>query len=297
MATTQSSRLNEEVPEEIKNNPILQHKVWGKMNRQNDNWMGAVVGETGSGKSWAAIRLAEIIDPEFSADQIAFSIREFMELVNDDSLGRGSVIVFEEASVEASAYEWYERSNQILANVLDTWRHQNRGAIFTLPSFGQLMKPARGRMSALIQMHRKYAKQGKTIAKYKNVDQDSEEGKLLTKYPIIDKTQYRFLTINKPSKELREAYESRKEEYAEELNEGLLQELIDEEEGVEEEEQSPRDVVQEIIDDDCVDEYIGDNPAGDYLDRSLLKADYGLSRSESKQVKKLLIRELDLDVM
>ena len=153
-------------PEIVRDNPILRVKAWNKMNVHNDNWMASVVGPTGSGKSWAAIRIAEVLDPNFTVDQVAFGVLEFLQLVMDDSLGRGSIIVFEEASVEANAQEWYSVSNKVLRQVGDTWRNQNRGAIFTLPAFGQLQKQSRGRMSALIQMTQKDESEGYSVAKY-----------------------------------------------------------------------------------------------------------------------------------
>lgn len=300
MSTIESShphRSGDAPPELVRDNPILRQKVWGKMHLHDDNWMAAMVGETGSGKSLGAIRIAEAVDPNFSVDQIAFGVREFLELVNDDSLGRGSVIVFEEASVEANAHEWYSKSNQVLAHVLDTWRHQNRGAIFTLPAFGQLVKPARGRMSALIQMRTKNEDEGFTIATYKRCEQDSDTGKIYKKYPVLDDKKFKYLKLALPSQDLLEAYEKKKADYTQDLNEELLEELIAEEEDEQEEKLGPRDVVDEIVEEGSVEEYIGDNPAGEYMDRALLQADYGLSKSESKQVKKLLIRRLDLDVM
>lgn len=303
MSTTDhntSHRSGETPPELVRDNPILRQKIWGKMHLHDDNWMAAMVGETGSGKSLGAIRIAEAVDPNFSADQIAFSVREFMELVNDDSLGRGSVIVFEEASVEANAHEWYSKSNQVLAHVLDTWRHQNRGAIFTLPAFGQLVKPARGRMSALIQMRTKNEDKGYTIATYKRCQQDSDTGKIYKKYPVLGGEKYKFLKLGLPSDEVLEAYEEKKSEYTDDLNERLLEELIEEEEGVEEkeeEEKDPRDIADEIVDGDSVDAYIEDNHGQRYINRDLIELDHDIGEKKSRKVKALLKREVSDDVM
>ena len=288
-------RSNASVPELIEDNPILRKLVWGRMHNHNDNWMAATVGDTGSGKSWASLRIAEAVDPNFSIDQVAFNVREFLELVRDDSYGRGSVIVFEEASVEASAHEWYSKSNRVLAKVLDTWRNQNRGAIFTLPAFGQLQKPARGRMSALIQMHQKNEDEGYTIAKYKRCQQNTDTGKIYKKAPRFGGRKYRFLKIQPPSEELREAYEQKKAEYNNELLDDLMAELVDEDEAEAEEEMGPRDVAREVID-NGIEDYVSQHPVNKmrYVDRELLQVDYGLSREKGKQAKKLIEREVDL---
>jgi len=269
------------------------------MNVQDDNWMAAIVGETGSGKSLAALRIAEAIDPNFTVDQVAFSVRQFMELVTDDSLGRGSIIVFEEASVEASSQDWHSKSNRVLRNVLDTWRHQNRGAIFTLPAFGQLDAGARGRMSALIQMHALNQEAGFSVAKYKRCQQDSDTGKIYKKYLRKDGKKYKYLKLRKPSQELLEAYEERKEKYTNELNERLLAELIEEEEAAEEErnETDPRDVADEILSESRIDQYVSSNNGQEYLDRDLIELDFDIGDSKSRKVKKLLLREAEDEII
>ena len=294
------ARSGQTAPQIVRENPVLRQKVWGKMHLHDDNWMGAVVGPTGSGKSWGAIRIAEAVDPDFTVDQVAFGMREFMELVNDDSLDRGSVIVFEEASVEANAQEWFSKGNKVLRQVLDTWRHQNRGAIFTLPAFGQLDRTARGRMSSLIQMRNKNEDDGFTVAKFKRLQQDSDSGKIYRKYPVLKGKQYKLLKLNKPSKELREAYEAKKEQYTEELNQELLDELLEDMDDADDSEEvldDPREIVDDIVANDNVDDYIATNPAGKYIDRNAIEFDYDVGGGTSKKVKAGLKREVDHDLM
>lgn len=285
-------------PEIVRDNPVLRTKVWGKMHLHDDNWMGATVGETGSGKSWAALRIAEVVDPDFSVEQVAFSMEEFMRLVLDDSYGRGSMIVFEEASVEAAAHDWHSKSNEVLRNVLDTWRHQNRGVVFTLPAFGQLDKGARGRMSALIQMCEKNEGEGYTAAKYKWVDQDSDTGKLYKKYPRIKGKKYKKLKIRKPSKDLREAYEKRKEEYTDELNEELLEELLEDQQDDEEEadEKDPKTIARGILENNEIEKYVSDNNGQRYIDRGKIEYEFDVGARRSKKVKTVLLEEGDIDV-
>lgn len=296
MAATSGEReAMPDPPEEVAKNPVLHRKVWGKMHYHDDNWMAAVVGETGSGKSWTALRIAEVVDPDFTIDQVAFGIEEFMRLVTDDSLGRGSIIVFEEASVEAAAGEWHTTGNKVLRRVLDTWRHQNRGAIFTLPAFGALDSGARGRMSALIQQQHTVEDRGFSVAKYKWCDQDSDTGKIYKKYPRIGGQKYKRLKISKPSKDLREAYEKRKESYTRDLNEDLLRELIDERKAEEKksENKDPHAIAEEIIEKGQIETYVSEHPMNGmvYVDSDEIELDYGIGGRKSKKVKKLLERE------
>jgi hypothetical protein len=288
-----------EPPERVAANPILYDQVWSTMHLEDDNWMGALVGETGSGKSWAGLRLCEVIDPDFTVDQVAFSVVEFLRLVNDDSLGRGSMILFEEASVELASLDFQSTENRFVRQVLDTWRHQNRGAVFTLPAFGGLDSGARGRMSALIQMWRKNKEQGFTVAKYKRLQQDSDSGKIYRKYPVIDGLKHKLLKFQKPSRDLREAYEQKKAEYTSELNTEMLEELLTQMEENQEDDglKEPKAIAEVIHEEDRLDEFISSNHGQLYIDRSLIEVEFGIGRRRSKTVKSLLQRDAPDDLM
>ena len=56
--------------EDIKHeNPLIrdvQKRLW----KLNDNWLSIITGDTGSGKSWTALSLAEKIDPDFNTGEL-----------------------------------------------------------------------------------------------------------------------------------------------------------------------------------------------------------------------------------
>ena len=58
---------------------------------KNKNFLGFISGQTGSGKSWSSIAIAEQLDPEFNIDRCVFSGLELMALINSGELKRGSV--------------------------------------------------------------------------------------------------------------------------------------------------------------------------------------------------------------
>ena len=66
---------------------------------RNKNWLAVCCGETGSGKSYSALHIAETIDPSFNAKRVVWSVQEFLALLNTDTLKRGNMIVFDEAGV------------------------------------------------------------------------------------------------------------------------------------------------------------------------------------------------------
>ena len=261
------------------------------MNLSDDNWMGAVVGETGKGKSYTCMSIAECVDPEFSIDQVAFGLVEFMNLVMDDSYGRGSVIVLEEASVEAAAEDFHEISNKVLRTVLETWREQNRGALLNLPTFSRLDKGAKIRMTALIQQRAKFEEKGYSVATYKHLQTNSDTGQIYRHYPRINGRQHRTMKIAPPSDEIIEAYEKKKQEYNRELNRDLLEELLKEQREAEEDKKDPQRIAEQIIE-DGLREYIDENNGQRYISRSWIELDFDIGKGRSKKVKAALKRQV-----
>ncbi|RDZ39352.1 hypothetical protein C5B86_19435, partial [Haloferax sp. Atlit-19N] len=90
---------------------------------------------------------------------------------------------------------------------------------------------------------------------------------------------------------------STKGEFTDDLIDDLLEKVRAESKEAEAEQLSPVQVAKEILDEGRVEEYISEASGGEYFDRALLKMDYGVSEDESKQIKKYVVREADLDVM
>lgn len=291
MATAQSTP-----PQEIEHMPLIRGQIWRRMNVLNDNWMGCITGETGSGKSWAGLRLCELLDPNFSVDKVAFSTKQFMELVKEDH-PPGSMILMDESGVSMNSKTWWDSEQIQMGNILDTWRHQRRGAVFTLPSFGGMQKGARGRMSALLQAKEIDREEEKNILRYRYIQQDTDSGDLYKKYhrlrdPADSRVKkFKYIKLGKPSRELREAYEERKQEFTADLNEEVLEEMSADE--AKAEELGPKDAVEEILSENTAGDYISQHPVNKtrYVDKDLLRADFGLSQSDAQQAKKLLERE------
>jgi len=136
---------------------------------------------------------------------------------------------------------------------------------------------------------------GESRAKYKYIQQNSDSGKLYKKYPTLDGKQYRQLLLEKPSRELREAYEERKREFTDELNRELLNELreeLEDDDGEEEDTPGPKGIAREIIDDGKIDRFVSENRGNEYVDRDLIELEYGIGARVSKKVKKAIQQEV-----
>lgn len=99
--------------------------------RNGQNVIGAVCGETGSGKSWSALRIGEMVDPSFGIDSIAFSTKEFLEMFGSHS--RGDVIVFDEGQ-EWSARRAMSKRNVELSDIMTMLRFTQVNVLFTVPN-------------------------------------------------------------------------------------------------------------------------------------------------------------------
>jgi hypothetical protein len=263
---------------------------------EDSNAMWTVVGDPGDGKSYASLRIAEKIDPDFTVAQVASNIAEFMELVMDDSLGQGSVIVLEEGGVEASAYEWYSESNEVFRTVLETWRHQNRMGIINLPNFKKLDKGARRRTDVIIEMLEAKPWKEYSSAKPKEVNYNNIDDFFTTPFPVLDGQRHKRIRFQRPSRSVLDEYEDLKDQYTSELNEKLYEMLVEPEDDGSRESRSPQDIAEEILDKDLVDEYISDANGQKYFDRDLVELDFEVGQRKSKKVKKIVQRNIDRQV-
>lgn len=112
---------------------------------RNKNFICAVTGSTGSGKSYSALRLGELLDPNFDARNIVFSGTQLMALVNGKvkPLGRGSVIMFDEIQISLGAMDYQSLQAKLLNYLLSTFRHQGFILIVTTPFFSYINAAAR----------------------------------------------------------------------------------------------------------------------------------------------------------
>lgn len=282
--------------------PVLQRLVYDEMHKKSNNWMGGFVGETGMGKSYAAIRVGERVDPDFGAHKVCFGTIPFLERVTETH-PPGDYTVFEEASVEADSSEYMSLANKALRYVSETWRHQNRAAAFTLPAFHRLDSGVRGRLVMLFQLDYKNEQQGYTLARVKRLQEDSWSGDIYQHYPVLDGTKHRYLKFRPPSDKLLEEYEQKKSEYTQDLNSELLEDLIaqysedkpgDAENGTPDD---PEAIANDILDGPGVQQYVKDNHGQQYIDRDDIELDYDVGRSKSKKVKNLLKQWTGVDVL
>jgi len=192
-----------------------------RLQNLNRNWLAVIVGETGSGKSFAALKLGQLIDPEFNITKVVFSPREFMELLNSGLLRKGDCIVFDEAGVGMPAREWYSISNKSINYIAQTFRHDNLAVIFTVPNFDYIDSQLRKLFHTYIETQHINRVKKLCRVKWLNISYDGRTKKLYMKYPRVDirGVDYKIkkVGIGLPTEELISDYEKKKRKFTNKL--------------------------------------------------------------------------------
>ena len=191
--------------------------------KKNKNFLCMITGQTGSGKSWTALSLGEMLDEEFSSERVVFNGRELMSLINSGKLTKGSVIIWDEAGVELSSRSWQSQANKLINYLIQTFRHKNFILIFTAPYGDFIDVGTRKLFHAEFQTSKILMKEKKCRLK----------PKLLMYYPQLKKFYMPYLrTLDKevgmvkkkrwdvpaPSEKLIKDYEHKKDKFTAALN-------------------------------------------------------------------------------
>lgn len=181
-------------------NPIFQHIRDDLRNGRNANML--IVGAPRSGKSWTALRLAEIVDEHFTIDQVVWDIPQFMSLINSDKVHDGSVVIFDEAGVSINARDWYEKMNKKAMMILQTYGYKHLCVIFTTPSISYVDSQSRRLFNYTIETTNRYGMVKLRVSQYNPV-----KDKTYNKQPTINGIAIPVMYLNRPSRKLCGDYE------------------------------------------------------------------------------------------
>ena len=199
--------------------PWLQRRI-----RENRNANLIFVGDTGSGKSYAAINLGEQVDPNFSVDRIVFTTRDFIHLVNSD-LPKGSFIIYDDAGLGIPAREWQNTSAKVFGLLFQGFRYKNLISAITVPDMSFIERQSRVLMHLMLEATGKHGLM-KPFFPFHLVRGDDM---LSWKYPVMvrqgRKMQVTAVHFELASSELLKAYEEKKQAYMEMRNRKFEEDL------------------------------------------------------------------------
>lgn len=210
----------------------------GRTMRQNKNNLISLVGKTGSGKTYSAISICEIMSKmdgvPFTIEHVVFSLRELMDLINSGKLKRGSKIVFDEPQVSISAREFQSEANKVFNYLLSTFRHRNLTLFFCTPYETLLDKNTRRlfhvRMETMsINVNNQTCRLKPRYIEYSDFKTEPYRKQLVIMFKDENgrgKSHKLFYwDVPKPSKELIEQYEKKKLDFTNNLNKNISERL------------------------------------------------------------------------
>jgi len=280
---------------------ILEQKIWRQCNKENQHFMAAIVGREGSGKSYTALRIAELVDPSFNADRVMFEPKAFLEKLQEwKATGetQGKMVVADEAGVGLGVRTWYDKDQVLFNQVLQVIRDENMGVLFTLPRLNELDSQARGRLHAYLEMAELDAGNWAKVRWLNWNPTRDERDDVYRQYPEMDidgyPTSVTRLLFGPPSQSLADAYTDRKDTFQDEL----YQEAIDEMEDDESEVRTAEEVATEIKSNNAVADCLSWHGAHKrwYISKDVIRSEFDLSHSDAQAVKQQLQSDDEIDI-
>lgn len=272
----------------------LLRRIWDRLNRKNEHFMGVIVGQEGSGKSHTAIRIADEVDPTFNSDRIIFDVSELLKRLKDGDHEAGYFYVLDEAGVQLGRRTWQERS-QVLANqALQLIRDHNLGLIFTLPRLGEFDSQAQGRLQAALELTEKNEDEGYVRGKWKFFDPDrmDETGTIYKKYPRRREDgkvkRITSLAFQQPREDLIQPYEERKSKFQEQFYQEVIEEMDDSEDD-DGASRSAKEIAMEIAD-GRIGQFVSEHghTGEPYINKELIRAEYETTHNDAQAIKSIL---------
>lgn len=219
-----------------------------KVYRRNENAIIAIVGKTGSGKSYTALSLAEQFEG-FKHENMCFTAKEFFSLINSNKLSKGSVILFDESEVDLDNLTFWDKIARYFAYLMATVRYRNYIIIFTMPYKNDVIKKVRNLVHYTVECTgAKNYNQGYSLVKIFENSANYRTGEVYDKYLRVVQGgklyKIKYLKVHLPSKETIDYYEFRKHEYVSQLYARMEKDIIAEDDRILNTELTPK---QEII--------------------------------------------------
>lgn len=198
--------------------------------KKNRNFLGMFVGSTGSGKSYCSLRLAENLDGSFDINRVAFSAKEFMDIINSGTLKKGSVIIWEEIGIGMNSRNWQSLSNKMINFLMQSFRHQNLIVLMNCPDASFLDVSVRKLLHCIFETESIDHKEKVVVVKPKLIQVNQTTGKVYMKYLRLATSEgtipFARLKLGLPTKKLVDEYEVKKKEFTQMLNKKIHTQLI-----------------------------------------------------------------------
>ena len=215
-------------------------ETWGEklVSSNKQHIIALFEGPTGYGKSYAAIYLAWSVSvyladtrggvPEdyFTIDNVAIITPDEVLRVAKDMKLHG-IYILDDIGVGLSSRKWNQKSNEVINNILMTFRTLNNLLVMTVPNKSMIDKNARRLTHNKIVMTSQLFKHGLTFGKVSKVKYQYHKDNDQAYYPFYDVGGkfYNLVAFEMPPQHLIEEYDKRRKAIEEQNRNETLNEL------------------------------------------------------------------------
>lgn len=228
-------------PKQDRGNSFI-HYFANRVLNNNKNFLCAVTGQTGSGKSWLSGAISEAYSELAKLTfipkvHILFSLKGLLDLINHENieelLPHGSCLIFDEPQVSVNSRAWQSEANQILSTLTSTFRNMRLVIFFATPYLEFIDKQSRILFHAEIEVQGFDKTTNYTMCKPRLLEWNGRKGefykkRLIIRYPEPHKEVYSWYylqnwEVHRPSKQWIKDYEEMKLSFTKKLNRELQQ--------------------------------------------------------------------------
>lgn len=121
--------------EEVRQMGQFCQNIHYRLHNRDQNFVMALTGGTGTGKSFGGLQLCYTLDPNFTVEKnVIFDPLDFVELVNSKDTYQGMMVLWEEVGVGIDSKKWYAPINRAIGHVVQTFRKKHMGVVMTVPN-------------------------------------------------------------------------------------------------------------------------------------------------------------------
>lgn len=204
--------------------------TWAARIKSGRNLIVLFVGPTGEGKSWSAVRLAELLLEALEMPPVPtfiFKTRFFLAAVRENVPRR--VLLWDEAGLGMPAREWQSLFNKIAGYISQSFRFKNLVLFITVPDMSFIDIQQRKLAHWIVFCREADREAHKVRASPYRIVTDPISGNMYTPYPMFQGPHYSFqlreLKIDQPTPEGAARYEAERLKFIEAYYDVLAQEI------------------------------------------------------------------------
>jgi hypothetical protein len=178
-----------------------------------------VIGKKGSGKSYLSLRMGELLEGKgFGLHHVCFSLQQMFDLLDKGEVKPGDVVMLEEVGVAANSRDAMSRTNKHLSFAAQAIRPARITVIANTISWGLIDSQVKNLADYRIEVVGHDIQTSLTEFKFMKINPRQDNAEPYKEHLIFNDERGRPVkfvswSLKKPSAELAEAYDVKREEY------------------------------------------------------------------------------------